>query len=164
MGMENAELYWAIGLFLLAILLIFFEVLLPTGGMLGVAGAICAMFAIYELFMISTTAGMLGILAAAVCAPLILFLALKIFPHTLMGRLLILSKPASNAEKDAIAGRPQVGDRGEAITPLHTVGICLIGGHKVTCMALAGGIDAGKQIEVVNASGMNIKVKVVEGA
>ncbi len=154
----DIHIYWAMIYFAVAAIFIFLEILLPTGGLLGLFATIAALLAILTLFQISNTAGFLGILITLVVSPLIFAGALKIWPHTPIGKMLTLKSPKKNTPQKPPHQTPPLHAQGKTLTPLQPVGTCLINEQKYTCIAQAGAIDPGQAITVVSTEGLNIKV------
>lgn len=159
---------WAVVLIGLTFLFFVLEVLIPSGGLLGLMSAVCLISANVCLFMISTTAGMIGMVASLILVPVAFFTGLKIFPHTPIGRILILGE-RQKAGADGVKyeehrdADPQslVGARGQAVSELRPVGICSIDGRRLECISISGVIDRGTSIQVDSVQGMEVRVKSV---
>ena len=165
-GGENL-LLWGVLLALAAFVLLTLELFLPSGGMLGVAAALTAIAALGCFFAESVALGFAALLGLAVVTPVLLGVGLKIWPHTPVGRRLVLggeeAEPAEQADAAAPSGLPRVGDRGESVTPLRRVGACRLNGKRVECLAESGMIDAGKAVVVSRVSGNEVFVREAEG-
>ena len=80
--MMTQDLMWAFGLVLLACALVFLEFTLPTGGLLGVGAVIAAGAAVILGFHDSPTSGFLVGAAVTILLPVILAIAIRVWPHT----------------------------------------------------------------------------------
>jgi len=163
----EATIVWAIAIIALALVLFFLEVLLPSGGLLGVLAGGGLVVGIGMLFYADTTTGILGTIIALVALPFVLGFGLKILPHTPIFRAITLhnQQPArSPLGRDADGTVPEVrpGDRGRAITELRPVGTCQVGNRRIECLASHGVIAAGHDIRVVSVDGMQTKVEEVQ--
>ncbi|HEX7010295.1 MAG TPA: NfeD family protein, partial [Phycisphaeraceae bacterium] len=117
---------------------------------------------------------------ALLALPFGIMFAMKIWPHTPLGRALILRSPGQAEEEGSEdqeedqeqpptpgttpqqGPKPRVGAEGQAITSLRPVGTCLIDGRREECLAVGGAIDPGARVQVVAVDGMHIRVKAVE--
>ncbi|MCX5661221.1 MAG: hypothetical protein NTW19_16160 [Planctomycetota bacterium] len=149
-----------------AALLFFVEILIPSGGLLGVLAAAAAIAGIVLLFQVNTFVGLIGAIIGVSGLPFLVLFSLRIWPDTPIARMLTLKNP--EPAPDSAAGDPlalsdvAVGDEGKAISDLRPVGICVIGKHRLDCLAEGGIIRAGAAVRVVAVDGMQIKVRQVE--
>ena len=74
----------------LALLLVLAEVLLPTSGILGVAGLVCAAAAIGVCFYVNRWLGLGVLLGAIGLAPVVMGALINLWPRTPMGRRILL--------------------------------------------------------------------------
>jgi len=170
---------WAVLLLGAAILLFFIEVFLPSGGIVGMASAVCLILGLVLLFQVDTMWGLLGATVAMVALPFAIGFSLKMFPNTPIARALTLrsksDKPgedevsdegvavAASSEDKAQANGPAVGATGKTISELRPVGTCVIDGKREQCLAVGGVIDSNTPVQVVAVDGMHIRVKAVDG-
>ncbi len=167
--MSESLLLWGVGLLGLAVLLIFIEVLLPTGGLIAILSAASTIAALIFFFRYDVTWGLVSTLAVLILLPAVIVYALKVWPHTYFGRRLILgsaeedeaarheAKKARQAETEALSAL--VGVRGQALTALRPVGTVKIEGERVEATAVGGVIEAGAAVKVVAVEGNRIKVR-----
>jgi len=159
---------WALILIAMAVFLFVLELLIPSGGILGFLSAICLIGSIICTYQISTTLGVIATLASMVIVPAAFLLGLKVFPHTPVGRLLIL-KSNQKAGPDSVKYDPArdeapnelIGARGEAVSGLRPVGTCNINGRRIECLSVSGVIDPGTSVEVTSVQGIEVRVKAV---
>ena len=176
----NWLVLWAVLLLGAALLLFFIEVFLPSGGIIGMASAVCLVLGLVLLFQIDTMWGLIGATVAVLALPFAIGFSLKMFPNTPIARALTLrsskDKPGddevepdegttvagqSSADK-AVSDGPAVGDSGKAISGLRPVGTCVINGKREQCLAVGGVISSNTKVQVVAVDGMHIRVKAVE--
>ncbi|MEZ6076434.1 MAG: hypothetical protein R3C56_12480 [Pirellulaceae bacterium] len=85
----------ALLLYIAAIALAMVDLFVPSGGMLLVLATLAALAAVLFGFRSGNTVGM-GMLTLVVATiPVFVFLAIKIWPHTPLGRRIILKLPSS---------------------------------------------------------------------
>jgi len=156
--MDNSQVIMAVILLAVALLLLFAEVLIPSGGLLGFLAAVALISGVVLMFRVDTTMGLAFALVAIIAVPFVIGFAMKILPNTPIGRLLILKSP----KRDVKVRDDLVGTKGTAISDLHPVGICMINGQREECLADTGVIEAGAHVCVVFSDGMQIKVRVDE--
>lgn len=165
-----------------AVLLLFLEIFLPSGGILGTLATLSLISGVVMCFRIDTTLGLISAILALIGLPVIVAVGIKLAPETPVFRMLALkAKQAPAIGRMATAGIDKlqggegehaddgttaapaeaslVGERGEAVTELRPVGTCLIAGRREECLAVRGVIERGDRIEVVSQDGMHIKVK-----
>lgn len=164
---SDAAMIWGIILIGIAVLLFVVEVLLPTGGIVGVASAICLVAGIIMFFQVDTTLGLISTIVTLIALPFAIVFALQVWPHTPIGRAMTLSNDdADEAFSQAQARKNDrmslVGKTGRAITELRPVGECLINGERYECIAGSTLIDADADIEVIDSDGMMLKVREVK--
>ncbi len=143
----------AIGLFMA-------EVMIPSGGLLGMMAACATLAGIVTLFAINTTLGLVGAIVCVAATPVLFMVSIKFWPHTPVARWLSLGAldetieiEEARTERNALLGQ-----QGTAQTDLHPVGFCLLNGQREECLAASGVIEAGTLIQVVCVDGKQIKV------
>lgn len=133
------------------------EVFVP-GLVLGTLGGLCLVVSVALCYAAYGSLG--GTVAFAALAMLGIggfFLWLKLFPHTPIGKKLLLKRSL-----DALNSLPVpdlVGATGEAVTPLRPAGTAVINGRRVDVVAESGLIEPGQQISVVAQEGIRVVVR-----
>jgi membrane-bound ClpP family serine protease len=133
----------AIVLYLVALLLLAIDIFVPTGGILLVCGAICAVMAIYFGFRSGTNAGLTMLLIVLATIPALFYAFLKVWPHTPIGRRVLLepkkqSETRRNDELRALIGTVVINR-----WPLIPTGQIQIGHRRYNAMS-----SDGKTIEI----------------
>ncbi|WP_432799895.1 hypothetical protein [Poriferisphaera sp. WC338] len=157
-------LVWGIILIGIAMVLFVLEVLLPTAGIIALLSGLCLIGGIVMLFGFNTTVGLIGCALTLLALPFLFGFAIKIWPHTFIAKMITLKNETNRSEELdlPVSGTDiQQGMKGTALTPLRPVGTCLIEGEREECIANAGIIEKGAEIEVVLVDGMQIKVKAI---
>lgn len=163
-------LLWGFGLFGLAALLLFIEVFVPAGGIIGGASAISAIAGVIAFFRHSTTWGLLSLLALLVLAPAAIAFALKIWPNTPIGRRLILDSDDVKPDDATVTRRQRqqqerealLNTEGVALTNLHPGGTIRIGSKRYDALAEGPTIEKGERIRVVGFEAVQVKVRRAE--
>ncbi|MFP3959954.1 MAG: NfeD family protein [Spirochaetaceae bacterium] len=161
-------LWGSIVLIGVGLLAIFAELLIPAFGLIGVAGlgsiVAAVVFAYSEH---GDAAGTIMLAVALVTAPLALFLGLKYFPRTFIGKRLILTGSfdagKGYASSSADAYRGLVGKKGRAHTTLRPAGVAEIDGRKHSVVAAGEFIERGAAVRVVRVEGSRVVVRLSDG-
>lgn len=167
--MSEAMLLWGLVLLGAALLLIVVEVFVPSGGLIAIVAAGCAIAGIACLFRYSPTWGVMGVLTLLLAGPTMFAFALKIWPSTPMGRKMMgepspeeLEAERLRAAREAEERRALIGAQGVALTPLRPVGVVEIEGVRIDALAEGGLIPAGARVRVTQADLHQIKVRAVQ--
>ena len=154
-------------LFGIGIVLVVVELFIPSMGILALSSGACFVAAIVMGFVEGTGWG-LGMLGGTVVAvPILLLLGFKVFPHTPIGRRLILSAPDRSevARGSDVSSEPLhdlVGREGTAVSTLRPAGVVEIDGRRVDVVTEGEWIDAGRTIVVMEVEGNRAVVRAAE--
>jgi membrane-bound serine protease (ClpP class) len=158
-------LWVSLALLLVGMGTIFAELLLPAGGLIGIAG-FGAMVAGIVLGFVhhGTTVGTTLLIGSLLLMPFIVALGLKIFPNTFVGKRLIL--------KDVLVGETKVpaesedsrlpelvGKEGVALTDLRPSGMIRVDGRKLSVVTLGDYIEHEARVKVIKTEGNRIVVR-----
>ena len=151
-------MFLILGLIVAALVLAFFEVLLP-GGILGLAAAVCVLAATWYAFALYGTLSAAGVfLGALACAGLMIYLEFRYLSRTDYGKKFFL--------RDAVEGHTReggeenlVGKRGKALTRLNPSGMVLVDGVRHEGFSQDGYIDAGAEVEVVGTGNFKLIIR-----
>jgi len=150
-------------LFAAALVLVVLELLLPTHGILAVLCALTAVAACGYAFWIDSVFGLIASILVLLASPLVLWLAVRIYPNTFMGKRVMLQRPAPGTTqsfaREQAALEKLLGQRGVAVTVLRPAGMAEIGGHRIDVSAEAGVIDPGTAVVVVKVTGLLVIVR-----
>jgi len=138
-------------------LMIAAEVFVP-GLILGTLGGLCLLASVVLCYF--SYGALTGTIAFAVLVVLSVggfFLWLRLFPHTPIGKKLMLNR--SLLSQNAIESPDLIGIEGEAVTPLRPAGTALIQGRRMDVVAESGLIESGQKITVVAQEGIRIVVR-----
>ncbi|MBX3357060.1 MAG: hypothetical protein KF745_01400 [Phycisphaeraceae bacterium] len=160
--MNEAMLLWGIGLIAAALLLVFVEVFVPSGGLIAVVAAILAIAGVVCLFRVSMALGAVGSLAVLILAPTAGFFALSVLPSTPLGRKLIYGDSPPHDEPQEPVEDPLaalVGQEGVALTDMRPIGAIRVGSERHQALSEVSYVRAGTRIRVTTVEGSQIKVR-----
>jgi membrane-bound ClpP family serine protease len=148
------QVIWSISLLLLGVGLIVLEVFVPSGGALGVLAALSVLAAVVIAFTGGAQLGAAILLATVILVPTVVGLALRWWPHTPMGRMMLIQRPES--EEDVLpTSEPyrlrdeMIGKRGRAKTKMLPSGVVVIDGRSYDAISEGMPIEPGEPIQVV---------------
>ena len=159
-------LLYGVLLILLSVLLLYLEIFIPSGGLLGMAAALSLIGGLVCMFWVSTTAGLTATVVVCIAAPFAVAGALKMFPRTPIGRRMTLGDSqragAIRYERNLPEREEElIGATGVAATWLRPVGTCTIDGRRIECLAETGTVEPGVRVRVVSVQGTQVKVRAV---
>lgn len=147
----------AVLLYLGAVLLAFVDLFLPSGGMLAILAVLAATAAILFGFRSSTTAGMSMMALVFFSFPLFVFLAIKIWPHTPIGRRVVLNPPSYQSEDDE--QDELVGCVVLTASALMPSGQIRVGHRRLNAISSDGIIEADQRVKILELKERNYIVK-----
>ena len=161
---------WGAVLIGIAFVLGIVEIFLPSMGLIAAVAGLCALGGIIALFQESAAWGITGIGTVVAGAIAGFVCALKVLPHTPMGRGLILGSFDEEQPDDALREANErreleqalEGATGVAKTDLHPVGHAEIEGARVEVIARTGAIESGTPVRVVEVRGNEVYVRPVD--
>ena len=135
------------------------EVFVP-GLVLGILGVLCligAVAAAYLHYGVVTGTLILALLSALGIGGFVIWMFA--FPHTAIGRKIMLQQSLSRGEGPTARKTGLVGLTGRALTPLRPAGTALVGERKVDVVSEGELIEAGEAVLVVREEGMRVVVR-----
>lgn len=161
-------LLWSILLFVAALGLIALEIFIPSGGVLGILAALALIASLAVAFSGGTMTGTAMLIVTIVVVPTVLAVAVRWWPHTPIGRLIVLQTPES--EDDVLPDTPEyrslnalVGKRGVAKTKMLPSGVIVIDDETYDAMADGMAVERGQPIRVTAVRTNRILVVLDEG-
>ncbi|MEM1423607.1 MAG: NfeD family protein [Planctomycetota bacterium] len=161
------NIIWGGSLIGIAFVLGLVEIFIPSMGLIAAVAGLCALGGVVALFQEGVAWGFTGMGTVVIGAVSGFFLAIKVLPHTPMGRGLILGDFDEEQPDDALREANErreleealQGASGVAKTDLHPVGHAEIEGARVEVIARTGAIEAGTPIRVVEVRGNEVYVR-----
>lgn len=155
-------LFHAWGLLALAFFLVLLELVVPSGGILGVCAGAAMLAAVVIGFLHSFTLGAAMLMIAGFGVPLVIWLGLKLWPNTPIGRRMLNIDPEVDAARRKLEEESRnrwLGKVGVAKINLLPNGIIEIDEQSLDAISLGGAIDRGTHVEVVNVIAGKIHVR-----
>jgi len=155
---------WTIGFAVAAAVLFTLEIVIPSGGILGMLSMAALIGVIVCLFLIDLTYGWIGLVASLFIVPAAGGVAMKMFPHTPIGRRLILAsndgpRPPVRSGSTDDQTQDLMGAEGVVVTEMRPIGVVNFNGQRVECLSERGTVEPGAKVKVVSISGFEIKVR-----
>ena len=161
-------MYWALILLLAGLCAVALELFVPSAGIIGIIAATLIMSGIVVGFMDGLTTGALMLLIAVVALPVLLTMMFKVWPHTPLGKRILLKDLKSEdvlPKKSHYKKRNDslVGKIGIARTKMLPSGIVVIDGEKFDAISEGFAIDQGDTVKIVDVREHRIYVQPYEG-
>jgi len=155
---------WAFLLLLLGLVLLVLEFFIPSGGALAVMCALSFLGAIILGFAAGRWTGVSILLIISFVVPAALASAIRWWPDTPIGRLILIPRPksADDVLPQTLAYRglkELVGRRGQAKGLMLPSGLVLIDGKSYDAVSDGMAIESGQPIVVVNVSTQRLVVR-----
>ena len=143
---------------------IFLELFVPAGGLVGLGGVVSMVVAIVLAFVHhGSTEGTLLLIAAMIGTPITLVIAFKIFPHTWVGKRLILKQSEVSEEGFTSSSVDQytaiLGKEGLTISMLRPSGMVRVGDSKYSVVTEGDLIEENTRVKVIAVEGNRIVVR-----
>lgn len=150
-------LFWSIILLVVGIGLIGLEIFIPSGGVLGILAVLAVLASIVVAFAGpdgGMGVGITMLTVTAVLVPLLIAAIIRWWPHTPIGRRIVLHTPESDdevlpqtAEHERL--KSLIGRRGVAKTKMYPSGVVLIDGEPYDAVGEGMAIEPGQPIRVI---------------
>jgi membrane-bound ClpP family serine protease len=155
----NSAINLTIILQLVGILVVIAEIIIPSGGILGILAAGLFGYSLYIVFsQVSATAGMVFVMADLVIIPVLVYIGIKVLaksPVTLRTRL---SKTDGVTSQDT-AQNAFLGMEGRTVTDLRPSGVAIIDRQRVDVVTRGEYLEKETDIVVTAVRGNQIIVK-----
>jgi len=161
-------MYWALILLIAGLCAVALELFVPSAGIIGVIAATLIVAGIVVGFAESLSTGALMLMIAVVALPVLLTVMFKIWPHTPLGKRILLKdlKPEDVLPKKSHYKKRNdslVGKLGIAKTKMLPSGIVVIDGEKFDAISEGFPIDQGDAVKIIAVREHRIYVQPYEG-
>lgn len=162
-----SQFFWPVLLLFATFALIGLELIIPSGGILGIFATIAYVASIVSAFMsFGLEWGTLYLIASMLVAIVFGSLFIRIWPKTPIGRRIFGAPPS---ESDVIPERHReldslVGIRGVAISTMIPSGAIRVNGRVMDAVSEGVVIEADSRVEVVRVKGNHIVVRPVDAS
>jgi membrane-bound serine protease (ClpP class) len=156
----------------LAVLLLFVELVVPSGGLIGLLCGVATIASVVAFFKYDTTWGLVAMLAYLVLGPIGVAFAFKLWLHSPLARRMILgAEDVTRSDEEAAAAAEEsrrrrlaqlqelIGAEGITVTALRPVGVVKIEGQRVDALSEAGVIEARTPVVVTDILDNQIRVR-----
>jgi membrane-bound ClpP family serine protease len=140
------------------IVLFIAEMMLPTHGVLSIAGVLCFGCAIVVLFRANQWIGLTIFLAAIVTSPVLFSLGVKLWTKSPVGRRIVLPPVQTIRAPESIA----LGQIGVAVTDLRPAGECDFGDQRMRAVSQFGEIRSGEKVKIIAIDNGRPTVRTIE--
>jgi membrane-bound ClpP family serine protease len=160
----DPSLVWALLLLFIGLSCIVLEMFIPSAGMLGVLAALALITSLVMAFLSGVWAGVAMTLAVTILVPALLAAAVHYWPHTPLGKTILLRRPESPDEvlPETEAYRSiklLIGARGTAMNDMYPSGMVAINERSYEAIASGMPIDAGQTVKVVGLDTQRLVVR-----
>jgi membrane-bound serine protease (ClpP class) len=162
-----SALAWPLLLLAFGLLLLFAEVFVPSGGLIGVLALGCLGLGLWRAFRTSNAAGLLFLAADFVLIPAALTLAMYLWPKLPLANRVFLKPPGPGEVEGSHAGLRLdhlVGQLGRSLTPLRPSGLVDFDGRRLDGVCEEGWADKGALIVAVRVRSGQVVVRVASEA
>ncbi len=160
-------LTWALLLLAAGLVLVLVEFFVPSAGVLGFSAAACLVVAIVLAFRHSGTAGLTFMAVTVAGTPLLLALGAHLWPHTPIGRRVLLGVPKPEEVLPDTPHRRELksllGKVGRAQSPMMPSGAVEVDGHTIDALSEGPAIELGTLVKVIEVRGSQVVVRPTEG-
>jgi membrane-bound ClpP family serine protease len=160
--------YWALLLLVIGLFVVVLELFVPSAGILGFVAGGLILAAIIVGFIDSLQTGALILFLTVVSLPLLFYGMVKVWPHTPLGRRILLKDIKS---EDVLPNSSHYkrksdleGQLGIAKTKMLPSGTVLINGEKYDAISDGFAVEAGDPIKVVDVRENRIYVQPYDGS
>ncbi|MFM2093761.1 MAG: hypothetical protein RIS70_885, partial [Planctomycetota bacterium] len=144
---------WSLILLGIGLLIIGIEMFVPSGGLLGILSGLCILGAIIVGFTASLKFGLLMLIMVSVLLPVVFVLAVRYWPSTPIGRLIMIRPPTSDEVlPDAEARRNLqrlIGKWGIAKCQMLPGGVVTVEGRSYDAITDGTPVDPGQKVQVI---------------
>ncbi|MBN1809165.1 MAG: hypothetical protein JW909_08855 [Planctomycetes bacterium] len=144
-------------LLVIGIGLFFLEAIIPSMGILTVAGVVAATIGIVLAFKVSTTMGIIALVCTVVAIPL----AVLFFFYVMKNTSIVLSGEQKDY-KSSQSKEHLKGMAGVAVTYLRPSGTAMIDGKRIDVTAEGEFIEEGARVKVTRVDGIKVVVQKVK--
>ena len=157
--------YTALILLLAGLCIMALELFVPSAGMLGILAGCIIVTSVVMAFMTDSFTGMIFLMVALLVIPTMLFLMIKVWPHTPIGKRLLTDDETLTdvLPKGEFYNRGELaGKLGVAKSKMLPSGQVVIEGQKYDAVSDGFAIEAGDKIKVVSVRENRIYVELFD--
>ena len=141
-------------IYILGLGLIVLEVFIPSGGLIGIGAVLCLGYSLWQLWV---QFPWIALVCVVLTAGYVIILVRWGFQRFRMDTNLSDGVATGGDVKEA--ANNLIGCTGQAVTPLRPAGVARFEGRRYDVVTKGGFVEAGSQVQVIEASGNRILVK-----
>lgn len=156
---------WIVLLVLAALVLLLFEFITPTFGLLGGLALAVLVGAVWLTFTLSSTAGVVMIVAFVVGIPAYVLLLARVLPRLPVGKRLFLrtkAKATGEGSPRVDDFQAMVGKIGTTETMLRPIGMVRVDGQRISATTEGGAIEKDQKVKIISAGIGNVVVRKID--
>ncbi len=160
----GTELIWPSFCLMVGLLLLFAEIFIPSGGLIGFLALGFLAVSLYLAFT-TTAYGIVFVVVSGLLVPLTIMLAVYLWPKTPGAKHLFLAPPEPEdvvPDAHALLLERLVGQYGRSLTPLRPSGLVDFEGRRHEGLSEEGLIPAGSLVKAVQVRGGRLVVRVAD--
>jgi len=160
----EASWSWVALLLAAGILLAVAEIFIPSHGILTFLSIASFVAAVVAAFLIGQTPGVITLFAVLVLAPFLIYVLLRVWPHTPLAKRLILTGPSAVGKAGDLAHldpKALVGRIGVAKTMLRPSGKMVLDGRPIDCLTQGDLVPAGQKVRILAVEGAKVVVEAI---
>jgi membrane-bound ClpP family serine protease len=143
----------------LGLALVVAEVLFPSFGVLSILATMAIVGAVVMAFRVDSSTGFNFLAVTIALLPATVFLGLKVFPHSPIGKKMVASGLSFEGEAATdVRDRGLRDVEGEVEADCRPAGVARLDGRRVDVVTRGEWIEAGERIKVVEVSGNRVVV------
>ncbi len=169
---SDGALLWGFILGGAALGILLLELMVPSGGLLGLLCGVAIIGSITAFFRYDTAFGFVSLLGYAILTPFVIVFGFKLWIQSPLARRMVLGGDEVHADAEGTPDpaeqarlgrqaqlRELIGAEGVTITALRPVGVVKINGQRIDAMAESGIVEADTPIVVADVYDNQIKVR-----
>jgi len=161
-------MFWAICLLLLGLVLLGSEFFIPSAGVLSVLAIVVFIAAAICGFLVNVKFGLLILILEGVLTPALAYIAIRFWPHSPMGRLILIPRPEHQddvlPEGGAFLHKDFVGRIGMSKTKLLPAGAITIEGRVYDAISEGTAIESGVPVKIIGVETNHLVVRATRNA
>ena len=162
-------LAWSICLLIAAIALIALELFIPSGGLLSFLSAVAVLASVIVAFSAGPRTGLLMLVVTLIIVPAVLASAVRWWPHTPIGQLILIARPESPddvlPDTEEYRGlKSLIGKVGRSKSKVLPSGAIVLEGRTYDAVSEGMAIDAGMAVKVIAVKTNRIIVRPTDQA
>lgn len=156
-------LVWALMLIAVAVVVMVIELFLPSAGVLGFLAGGLVLASLFMAYRSSFLVGSIFLMAVLICLPILIYGLLQMWPHTPIGKRILLSEPdLDQILPPSMFSNDLVGQIGISKTKMLPSGTIVVNRQKLDAVSSGFPIDANQAVKITAVRANRIYVEPYE--